>query len=113
MKKIAILRCFKVSKKCSGSSCTKAFKNKTASFNDYEEDSQMFMTIPCSGCSTDSLKEILISSSELKKQGVESIHLSTCIKSKCPYYNKFFEELSHDFQVVGYTHTIKNKKALL
>ena len=80
MKKIAVLRCFKVSSKCSGSGCIKAFKNKTASFNDYEENSEMVMSIPCSGCSEDSLKEILNASKELKKQGVETIHLSTCIK---------------------------------
>lgn len=108
MKKIAVLRCFEVSSKCSGSGCIKAFNNRTASFNDYEANSDMVMSIPCSGCSSDSLNEILNSSKELKKQGVESIHLSTCIRSKCPYYNEFVHELSKEFQVVGYTHG--NKK---
>jgi len=110
MKKIAILRCFKVSKKCTGSSCKKAFKNKTASFNDYEHNSEMVMDIPCTGCSTDSLKEIIISAKKFKKQGVESIHLSTCIKLNCAYYDEFIEELSNDFLVVGYTHALKNNK---
>lgn len=110
MKKIAILRCFKVSKKCAGSSCTKAFKNKTASFIDYEDTWQMLMAIPCSECNEDSLKEIIICAKEFKNQGVESIHLSTCIKLKCPYYNEFIEELSNMFQVVGYTHALKNNK---
>jgi predicted metal-binding protein len=108
MEKIAVLRCFKVSSKCSGSGCIKAFNKKTASFNDYEENSEMLMSIPCSGCSEDSLKEILDASKELENQGVESIHLSTCIRSKCPYYNEFVEELSKNFEVIGYTHG--NKK---
>jgi predicted metal-binding protein len=107
MKKIAVLRCFKVSNKCSGSGCIKAFNKKTASFNEYEESSQMVMTIPCSRCSEDSLKEILNSSKELKEQGVKNIHLSTCIRSKCPYYNEFVHELSKDFSVIGYTHGSK------
>ncbi len=107
MKKIAVLRCFKVSSKCSGSGCTKAFNQKTASFNDYEDTLQMEMSIPCSGCSEDSLKEVLEFSKKLKLQGVESIHLSTCIRAKCPYYQEFTEELSEDFKVVGYTHGSK------
>lgn len=108
MKKIAILRCFKISSKCSGTGCVSAFNNKTASFNNYEVDSDMTMSIPCSECNTDSLQEVLNLSKELKKQGVEIIHLSTCIRAKCPYYNEFVEELSGDFQVIGYTHG--NKK---
>ena len=107
MRKIAILRCFEVSSRCSGSGCIKAFNNKTASFNEYDVNSDMVMSIPCNGCSTDSLKEILNSSTELKKQGVDSIHLSTCIRGKCPYYNEFVEELSKQFQVIGYTHGSK------
>ena len=110
MKKIAVLRCFKVSNKCSGSGCTKAFKSKTASFNDYDENSEMVMSIPCTNCSEDSLKEVFISSKELQNQGVETIHLSTCIRSKCPYYNEFFQELSKNFQVVGYSHGQKKGK---
>lgn len=114
MKKIAVLRCYKVSKKCSGKSCVKAFKNKNASFKDCEDNSQMSITIPCSGCTIDSTNEILASTVELKTQGVERIHLSTCIMLKCPYYNEFLKELSKDFQVVGYTHALKNnKKAIL
>lgn len=108
MKKIAVLRCFKVSSKCSGSGCIKAFDKKAASFNDYEDNSQMVMSIPCSGCNEDSLKEILDVSKKLKCQGVDNIHLSTCIRSKCPYYNEFMQELSKNFQVVGYSHG--NKK---
>ena len=110
MKKIAVLRCFNVSSKCSGSGCTKAFRNKTASFDDYDENAEMIMSIPCSECSEDSIKEVCTSSKELQKQGVETIHLSTCIKSKCPYYNEFFEELSRDFQVIGYSHGQKKGK---
>ena len=110
MKKIAVLRCFEVSNRCSGSGCTKAFRSKTASFNEYDDNLEMVMSIPCSGCSKDSLKEVLISSSELQKQGVETIHLSTCIRSKCPYYDEFFQELSKKFQVVGYSHGQKKGK---
>jgi len=107
MKEIAVLRCFKVSSKCSGSGCIKAFNNKTASFNNYEGSLDMVMEIPCSGCSINSLKEVIDCSEKLKKQGIESIHLSTCIRGKCPYYNEFVEELSKGFQITGYTHGSK------
>jgi predicted metal-binding protein len=105
MKKIAVLRCFKVSSKCSG--CIKAFNNKNGSFNDYDATLDMVMQIPCSGCNEKSIKEILNSSEKLKKQGVSSVHLSTCIRASCPYYKEFINELSKDFKVVGYTHGVK------
>ncbi|MBU3110807.1 CGGC domain-containing protein [Clostridium lacusfryxellense] len=43
----------------------------------------------------------------LKKQGVCSVHLSTCIRASCPYYNEFIKELSKNFEVIGYTHGVK------
>lgn len=107
MKKIAVLRCYKVSTKCSGSGCLKAFNNKNGSFNDYDDTLDMVMQIPCSGCNSNSLKEVINSSKELKKQGVSNIHLSTCIRASCPYYNEFVKELSNDFQIASYTHGTK------
>ncbi|WP_027626124.1 CGGC domain-containing protein [Clostridium lundense] len=111
MKKIGIINCLEVSKRCSGSGCFKAFNNKSGSFEKYtEEDSELLSFIQCNGCTDNSVKELLIKAEDLKKLGVTTIHLSSCIRSKCPWYNEFIEELSKDFQVEGYTHEKKGKR---
>lgn len=108
MKKIGIIRCFEVASRCSGSGCIKAFNNKTGAFDKYNEPADITIAIPCRGCSENSLEEILTSARQLKVDGVETIHLSSCIRSKCKWYDKFQETLSKEFDVIGYTHG--NKK---
>jgi hypothetical protein len=43
----------------------------------------------------------------MKKAGVDTIHISSCIKLKCPNYNEFISILSKDFKMVPFTHAIK------
>lgn len=105
MKKIGIINCFEVSTRCTGSGCFKAVNNKTGSFERYEdEDIEMISFIHCNGCSENSLEQVLERAEKMKLRGVDVIHMSTCIKSKCPKYEVFMEELSKNFEVVGYSH---------
>lgn len=113
MKKIGIINCYEVSKRCSGSGCFKAFNNNTGSFEDYnDEDKELISFVHCNGCGEQSIEEVLLRAKKMKKNGVDCIHLSSCIRSKCPWYDDFIRELSKDFKVVGYTHSKKNKTNL-
>lgn len=42
-----------------------------------------------------------------KRMEANIIHLSSCIKLKCPNHTHFFEALSADFTVVDHTHALK------
>lgn len=111
MKKIGIINCFEVSKRCSGAGCFKAFNNKTGSFDKYkEQESQLVSFVHCNGCSDNSVHEVLLRAEKMRAAGVEVIHLSSCIRSKCPKYNEFVRELSKNFEVVGYSHGKKKGK---
>jgi hypothetical protein len=43
----------------------------------------------------------------MKKAGVDTIHIGSCIKLNCPNYSEFINILSKDFKIVPYTHIIK------
>ena len=107
MKSIGIINCFEVSKRCSGSGCFKAFNNKTGSFNEYNDESQLLSFVHCNGCSENSVEQVVERAKRMKEVGVDTIHLSSCIRSKCQYYKEFIDELSKDFEVVDYTHGTK------
>lgn len=110
LKKIGIINCFDVSQRCSSSGCFKAAYNKTGSFTRYEdEDIQVISFVHCNGCSDNSTEQVLARAERMKKVGVDVIHLSTCIKSKCPYYDDFIAKLSEKYDVVGYSHGKKKK----
>lgn len=110
MKKIGIINCFEVSKRCSGSGCFKAFNNKAASFENYDNESQLLSFVHCNGCSENSIDQVISRAERMKEIGVDTIHLSSCIRSNCPWYDEFLSTLSKNFEVVGYTHGGKERK---
>lgn len=110
MKKIGIINCFEVSKRCSGSGCFKAFNNKSASFEEYNSDSELLSFVHCNGCSENSIEQVVAKAQRMKEVGVTTIHLSSCIRSRCPWYEDFTKELSKNFEVIGYTHGSKDGK---
>lgn len=107
MRKIGIINCFEVSKRCSGSGCFKAFNNKTGSFESYDSDSELLSFVHCNGCSEQSVKQVVERAERMKDIGVTTIHLSSCIRSKCQWYDEFIQELSKNFEVINYTHGSK------
>ncbi|KAJ51866.1 putative metal-binding protein [Clostridium tetanomorphum] len=113
MKKIGIINCLEVSKRCSGSGCFKAFNNRSGSFEKYiNEESELVSFIQCDGCSNTAVNDLILKAKQLKELGIKRIHLSSCIRSKCPWYNEFIKGLSKDFQVEGYTHEKRKRLAI-
>lgn len=108
MKKVGIINCYEVSTRCSGSGCFKAFNNKTGAFEEYQgEEIELVSFVHCNGCNEASVEEVLTKAKKMKAVGVEYIHLSSCVKAKCPLYDNFMKELSKEHNVVGYTHSKK------
>ena len=104
MKKIGILLCKKVSDKCSGSGCLKAFNKKIDAFDSYHEDIELASFTHCSGCEEESEALLEKKIKRMKTINIEAIHLSSCIRGRCPRYKEFAERFSKDFDVIGYTH---------
>jgi predicted metal-binding protein len=110
MEKIGIINCFEVSQRCSGGGCTKAFAQRTGAFEDYGQEDEMLHFIHCNGCSEESVQQILERATEMKESGVTAVHLSTCVRARCPWYDEFMDALSKDFKVEGYSHGSKDGK---
>lgn len=104
MSKVGIINCYNESKICSSFGCFNAFNKKEGSFKNYNKDYEIICFTHCNGCSDDSIDKVLYKASRMKNRGVDTIHLGTCIKLKCKFYNEFMKELSKEFNVIGYTH---------
>lgn len=50
------------------------------------------------------MESLLVKIEKFKKAGADTVHLSSCIRSKCEHYQEFVDELSRSFDVIGYTH---------
>ena len=97
-KKIAILFNEDTMQRCSCGGCLKAFMNKADSFERYgDEDIELFGFTHSGG----DLEKKLAS---FKKNGVTTIHLSTCTRGKNDQYESIAERCAEEFDVVGYTH---------
>ena len=97
-KKIAILVNEDTMQRCSCGGCLKAFMNKADSFERYgDEDIELFGFTHSGG----DLEKKLAS---FKKNGVTTIHLSTCTRGKTDQYASIAERCAEEFDVVGYTH---------
>ena len=105
MKKIGIYVCGNVAKKCTGNGCLRAFNENKDSFSEYEgQNCKLVSFNNCNGCNEEPMESLLLKIEKFKKAGVDVIHLSSCIRSKCDHYKEFVEELSKYFDVIGYTH---------
>lgn len=86
MKKIAVLRCLRVSTSCSGSGCLRAMNERTAAFERYgEEPLQLAAFWTCNGCGEYKLpnqegiqKKIV----RMQKLGIDALHVSNCAMPK-------------------------------
>ena len=108
MKKIVILVCKEVSDKCSGNGCFKAFNERKDAFLGYDGRAQMFGFTHCSGCGGEELLDYKIE--KWIKNDIDTIHLSTCMRSRCTGYEDLAKKLSKHFDVIGYTHGSKEGK---
>lgn len=108
MNKIGIINCYKMSKTCSGINCFSSMKAKIDSFETYSRGGFELVAFGhCNECCKTSPSDIAVRGESMKKAGVDTIHVSSCIKLKCPNYNEFIKILSNDFKIVPFTHAIK------
>jgi len=105
LKKIGIYVCGNVSKKCTANGCMRAFNENKDSFSVYgESDYKLVAFNNCNGCDEEPMESLLTKIEKFKKAGADTLHLSSCIRNKCDHYQAFVDELSKDFDVIGYTH---------
>ncbi len=112
MKRIGIYVCGNVSKRCTANGCLRAFNEKGDSFSVYDESMYKLVSFNnCNGCEEDPMESLVHKIEKFKMANADTIHLASCIRGRCEHYEKFVDELSKDFDVIGYTHgTAEGKK---
>jgi len=108
MKKIGIIICDRW-RTCAGGKCLRAFKERQGAFSRYEgEDLELAGYTTCDGCPGGNVE---YAPAEMKKNGVEVVHLATGLLvgyPPCPFiddFQKFIEE-KYGMEVVLGTHPI-------
>jgi len=92
MKRIGIINCLEVSRRCSSSGCLKAALGRTGAFERYAgEEVQVISLVHCNGCGHEAVEQVLTRARRMREVGVEVIHLSTCVKARCPDYEAFLD----------------------
>lgn len=106
-KKIAVVRCERVSEVCPGIGCFKAFNKRKVKFEEYREDTEIIGFFSCGGCPGRRVFRLVNS---LKKHDIDVIHLSSCMLMessypKCPHIDGIKEMiLKKGVKVVEGTH---------
>ena len=95
--KIAIIVRSRTLEKCTGRGCLNAFANRSDAFKSYGKEAELVAFTHDGG-------DLQHKIENLKRQGVEVVHLSTCLRGKSAGYEALAQKLSRDFDVVGYTH---------
>lgn len=95
--KIAILVREETMQRCTGKGCLNAFFQKKDAFSRYEEEIELIAFSHADG-DIDRKIETMI------KNGVDVVHLSSCMRGKALNYESLAKRLSQHFDVVGYTH---------
>ena len=106
--KIAILLNEDTSYRCTGKGCLKAFFNRTEAFADYPEDTELVGFFHIGGDLQRKIQRLI-------ENEVDTVHLSSCLRSKYEGYEALARQLSRHFNVIGYTHGSeegKSRKAL-
>lgn len=111
MKKVAIYICGEVSKRCTANGCLRAFNEVEDSFSIYEDEGCKLVAVnTCNGCDEKPLETLNVKIEKLQKADVDTIHLSSCLRSRCKYYEEYVNEFAKHFDVIGYTHGSKEGK---
>lgn len=97
-KKIAVLVNEDTMQRCSCGGCLKAFMGKKDSFERYANEDIELVGFTHAGGDLD--KKI----ASLEKNGVTTVHLSTCMRGKNDQYEDIAARCAEKFDVVGYTH---------
>lgn len=103
--KIGIIVNEDTANRCTGKGCLDAFYNKKDSFERYE-DIEVIELMAFTHSGGDINKKI----EKMKANGVEVVHLSSCMRGSSDEYEELAKILSENFKVVGYTHGSKDGK---
>ena len=95
--KIAILVREETMQRCTGKGCLAAFFQKKDAFKRYEDTTEL-VTFSHAGGDMDHKIATMI------KNGVDVVHLSSCMRGKASNYEILAKRLGGHFDVVGYTH---------
>lgn len=112
MAKIGIMTCSNATQElgCSSVSCLADFRKRNGSFAEYPEEDKIILSgiINCPGCPTLTGPDKLLGRIRaLTEFGVNVIHFSNCVKSLCPFKEKYrlaIEQSYPDIKVVIGTH---------
>ncbi|MDU4961719.1 MAG: CGGC domain-containing protein [Sporomusaceae bacterium] len=96
MNKIAILVREETLQRCTGKGCLNAFGNRKDAFAGYGEAELVAFTH--AGGDLDRKIEMLL------KNGVDTVHLSSCMRAKASDYEAVGKKLAAHFRVIGYSH---------
>jgi predicted metal-binding protein len=112
MTRIGIIICARY-QACGGGKCLRAMRERVGGFARYSKDEQIELVgySTCGGCPGGNVESV---PEEMKKNGVQVIHLATGFVvgyPPCPYIRQFKEllERKHGLQVVVGTHPIPLK----
>lgn len=95
--KIGILVREETMMKCTGKGCLNALLQKKDAFSRYKDELELVTFTHTGGDINRKIEKMI-------EAGVESVHLSSCLRSKSPQYEDLIKLLSEHFIVVGYTH---------
>ena len=85
---------------CSSVSCLADFRKRKGTFSEYPEDEKLTSAgiINCPGCPTLTSPDKLIERIRaLTNLGVDTIHFTYCVKSPCPFKEKYKDSLEESF----------------
>ncbi len=95
--KIAILVREETMLRCTGKGCLNAFFQRADAFSGHEGELEL---VAFSHAGGDIERKIEM----MRKNGVEVVHLSSCMRAKAQNYEALAALLGNYFDVVGYTH---------
>lgn len=95
--KIAIFVRPETADRCIGKGCLSAFQQRQDAFSTYGPTVEL-IGFTHTGGDLDHKIERLI------EHGVQTVHLSTCLRARSEAYEALAQRLSEHFNVVGYTH---------
>lgn len=101
--KIAIIVREETMKNCTGKGCFKAFFARKDSFEAYGEDAEIIVFTHEGGNFDKKVQRMV-------DEGIDVVHLSSCMRGKSDVYEELAEKLSKHFKVIGYTHGSKEGK---
>jgi predicted metal-binding protein len=95
--KIAILVREETMQRCTGKGCLAAFFQRKDAFSRYGDEDQLITFSHADG-------DIDHKIETMRNNGVDVVHLSSCMRGKALNYETLAKRLSQYFDVVGYTH---------